>query len=254
MTTALKVPTLPGSGYPGLFNFEPPVFPDGTANLVGLFNLGASGAFSAFNFANPGLPPALVGAPTASPIGLTLTPTAYLDTGLLPTSAVSFIAVAKPNGATGTTTSLPICSTYYGLAGGDGGDLFGFVGASGVPVLRTYGTMTPTAASFSDVPLPGANTTTWNAIGGRIKASGAAKSYRSLNGAVTQGTESAPTGTRYLAARDILLGKDIGGSFTGSGAVAMVAIFNVDLTDAQFLDNFTYLRSVWGPAVGITTL
>lgn len=246
MTAVLKVDSvLPGTGYLKLINFNPPTFTDGVANLVGLYTFGADADGSMFNFANSALPLLKTGTPTMSDVGALLGAGSFYDTQLPSTSALSYIAVAKPHLGT-STTGVPIVTNYQNStpASGDGAAFNnGWRGVAGIS----------TGVTQSNVTTSGADTSVFNTFAGRIKATGEQKVYRQVSGVLTQGTETA-AGTRAVTTRTFRIGADYAGLTSGQGTVAMIAIFNTDLTDAQFANNFSYLRNAWGPGFGITTL
>lgn len=252
MTTALRLSgvTLPGSGYPKLVNFLTPQFPVDT-DLVGLYVLGGNESQSLVNRADAELPLIKVGSPVINSLGAETNWNNCFDTQLMGGTAVTMIAIArliKPASNDGRYLMI----SNYNSSPSDGDSLaFDYNSA---PVLTAYAERPDGDIDSVSIGTSSGTAGNWNIFAMRIKSTGEVKPWWSRNGTLSSATELAAE-TRGTGALPFRIGGHHNiGSFQATGEIQLAAIFDGALSDAEIESNIAYLRTIYGPAVGMTTL
>lgn len=249
MSTVIKLSdiTLPGSGYPKLSLFKGvPELPEATG-LIGLYLLKGTALNSLINEANDAAPLTVIGAPTVNSFGALLSKSHCFDTGLMSTTNMTFMAVAKPMLVSDSDNGNLIVSNYGATPAGDS------MGFAAVNSLAAYAGLT-SSVSASTIGVGAADVADWNFVAGVIDANGGSKCHWGRDGVLSAST-LADSGTRQVnTTRTLRLGSNYSSGFNGTANVALVAIFSAALNDAQIAANYNYLKATWAPIFGITTL
>lgn len=255
MSTLIRLSgvTLPGTDYPKLLDFIPLALPV-AAGLVGLYRFGSSIEESRRNFANPGEPLTVVGSPVIKPIGALLDNANCFNTSLKSTAAITILSVAKMMHVTSSIAGAAlVTSQAQDGATVRGDDLY--INGTTVPERRvslSVGHETGSASVHCNVT--GTIAGEWNFFAGRVNEAAEAQTGHARAGLPMTWSAQTDVGVRQVSAtRNLRIG---GAYFLHSGATehALVAIFDRALTTSEVEQNLSYLRSIWAPAVGITTL
>lgn len=248
--TKLTGITLPGT-YPKLFNFFRPTFPNGNANLAGLWGMGGAIDFAQKNLLTRATDLSITGTPVMQKIGADLSYQNYLTSGaVFGTADYSIIVIARPVVATNAATSFNLAS-QLAFAGPTGDGLS--INSSGLTLYSSHASGSSASTSLS---LAGANPANWNIFAGRVKSTGERKVWWGRDGATVSGAESAADGSRAInTTRGWRIGADYVNTYLATNRIAMVALFNNAPTDAEMAANIAYLRSTLAnPVFGITTV
>lgn len=255
MSNLLKLSgvTLPGDGYPKLFDFVPLDLPvkDG---LVGLFRFGYSIEKSRRNLVNDAQSLSVVGAPTINPVGAALNNANCFDSPLKSSANMTIISVARMIHVTSALAGAVLVSSQAQEGAiGRGDDLY--IGGTATPERRvTLSAGHDTGVTGVSTDIPGSVVGEWNLFAGRVNSDGVVQTgFARANLPMVWGAET-DVGTRSVSTTR---GLRIGGAYyahNGETEHALVAIFNQTLAREQIEEIRAYLRDVWGPAFGIDTL
>lgn len=257
MTAVLKLSgvTLPGTGYPNIVSFlsaAPSIDLPVKTGLVGLYILAGNEADSIYNHANSEIPLIKVGLPTINLFGASVSRDNCFNSQLVPTANMTFMAIAKPLKVAANADAALLISNF--TTAGPSGDSLGFRGAtpsqSGV-----YGGLTPSGVSQSFNDISTANTANWNFFAGTIDANGAAKPFWGRDGSLVVGSPVDSGDRGVVTSRTLRIGGHYEPTlFGGTASLAMAAIFQAKLSDADIQANYAYLRDVWAPSFSVMTL
>lgn len=244
MTTIFAIAGIDGAA--NSIGFAPPV----SDGLVGWFHIGGTSAASIRNRAENGADAVVAGSPVFSTgYGTFDGPTNRLDTTILDTTAITYLAVAKSSQNFAVSTQRPMIVGAYGAIGAQfwGSCLIvtGTPSAAPAATIAVHGGRDDGASGslIYSASLTVADFSAWTFLAGSTKAEaavGGRKIYDKTNG--TSATATPATARVAHPSRTVQLGAASSGLIDGTADVAWAAIYNRELSEAEIDKIYAFVK------------